>query len=143
MAEPGRLRATDHIIIEHLLLGATQRQVADRTGISERTVRRRVADPGFKRRLQEQQAEAIKAVRRRVTASAVGANTVLMEIAADREDQGRPARREGAAARVAAARAVLQAFVRLQPLTVEADVYHSEVPIIDYTIEGVDPEVLR
>lgn len=143
MTATGRLGARDHLILEQLLMGATQRQAAERVGISERTVRRHVADPVFQRVLMEQQAEAIKQVRRRITASAVGAAQVLMAITADREADGYPARAEGAATRVSAARAVLYTFARLQPLQVDADVRHEVGPVVDYTIVGVDPEVLR
>lgn len=144
MATSGRLAPSDHAVLEQLLLGATQRQAADRCGISERTVRRRISNPVFQRVLMEHQAEAIKQVRRRVTAAAQGAVSVLMQIAGDREQDGFPARRDGAAARVTAARSVLMTFARLQPVQVDADVRHEGVPVIDYTIEGLSsPEVLR
>jgi hypothetical protein len=143
MTASGRLAPTDHLILEQLLLGATQRQAALRVGISERTVRRRISNALFQRVLLEHQAEAVKQVRRRLTASAVGATQVLMQIAGDRAEDGHPARREGATARVAAARAVIYSFARLQPLQVDGEVAVG-VPIIDYVIEGLDdPEVLR
>lgn len=140
MAASGRVSKHDPEIIEQLLLGRSQRQAADAVGCSERTVRRRLADPGFQRRLMEAQEEAVKSVRRRVTASATAALQVLTRIAGN-VDQAAEA--PGAGVRVTAARAVLQGFVRLQPQRVEQDVHLEQVPVIDYTIEGIDPEVLR
>jgi hypothetical protein len=140
MTGSDRLGKRDAEIIEQLLLGRTQRQAADEVGVSERTLRRRLADPGFQRRLMEAHEEAVKSVRRRVTAATVEALQVLVNIAGN---VSQAAERSGAQVRVTAARAVLQGFVRLQPQRVEQDVHLEQVPVIDYTIEGIDPEVLR
>lgn len=115
-----------------LLEGLTQAEVAARCGVSDRTVRRRLQDPGVARRLQEGQEEAVKRIRRRITAKALRAVDVLGQLAdsGDKDD----------AVKVAAARATLAAFVQLQPRTVTADV---EVTTRRYEVVGVDPAVYR
>lgn len=111
MAGSGRIGAHDDQILKALLEGASQREAADRVGVSERTVRRRVADPGFQRRLQEAQAEILKRMQRRVVASAIRAVGTLDEIAQDAE--------QAAMVRVNAARTLLTAATAQQPSKVE------------------------
>lgn len=119
-------------VLAALLGGATQREAGAAAGVSHRTVQRWLADPGFQRRLQEAQEDAIKQVRRRVTVNALRAAEALAQLAetGDKDD----------AVKVAAARATLAAFVQLQPRTLTADV---EVSTRRYEIVGVDPAVYR
>lgn len=122
-------------IIAALLTGATQREAAAEAGVSHRTVQRWLADPGFARRLQEAQAEVVKQVRRRIDDRTRHAADTLAKIA-DGTITADPVR-------VSAARALLQAFVQLQPKELTADVTTHDAPVIDYRFEGIDPEVLR
>lgn len=48
---PESLRRKDDLLLTALLSGANNRQAANESGYSERTVSRRVRDPGFRRRL--------------------------------------------------------------------------------------------
>lgn len=122
-------------VIEALLLGATQDVAARHAGVSSRTVRRYLADPGVQRRLAEAQEEAIKTVRRSVTARARSAVLTLGQVASGTVTAD--------ATRVNAAKAILSAFVQLQPRQWQADIHTSDVPVIDYRFEGIDPEALR
>lgn len=124
----------DERLIEGLLLGLNQQQAGERAGVSRRTVTRRIADPGFQRRLAEAQAEAEKQVRRRITASAVAG---LQKLAAILADPSRTDEHE----RVA--RTMLQAFVQLQPKELRQDIEVHDAPVIDYRIIGIDAELLR
>lgn len=51
MNDQGPLSPTDQLLIAALAAGATQRQVARTAGVSERTVRRRLNEPEFRRHL--------------------------------------------------------------------------------------------
>jgi len=140
-ARTRRWSPKDDLLIESLLLGQSYAQAGERANVSLSTVKRRMADPGFQRRLQELQEESIKQVRRRVTASATAATQVLVRIAAD---TGGAASKAGASRQVAAARAILHAFVALQPRGAGTDMDDLlGAPVIDYVLVGIDPEVLR
>jgi CRP-like cAMP-binding protein len=141
----GRRRSTvarrqDHALVEALLLGLTYDQAAERAQVSQSTVKRRLAEPGFQRQLQEAQSEHVKQLRRRLTAAGVAAAQVLVQIAGN---VGGAADRSDARVRVYAASKLLASFVQLQPKELMQTVEHIDAPVIDYVIEGVDPEVLR
>jgi hypothetical protein len=124
----------DNLVIDALLRGQTYRQAAVHGGVSERTVKRRMADPGFRRRLQEAAVEAEKSLRRRVTASAEAGVMKLVQILGDPTKADQHER---------VARTLVQAFTALQPKELRQDIELHEVPIIDYVVEGIDPELLR
>jgi DNA-binding CsgD family transcriptional regulator len=139
MAASGRFTPRQALVLEQLLMGRSQRECARNTGIPERTVRRYVADPGFQRRLQEAVEESVKEVRRGITMQAKAAAQVLVRIAGNHEGAaGHP----DANRQIYAASRLLQAFTALQPKEVRQDVELHQVPVIDYVIEGVDPELL-
>lgn len=121
-------------LIAGLLEGRTAIDAGRRANIPERTMRRWLADPAFQRRLQEAQEELIKRVRRRVGDRAWHATDALAQIAMG-EAPADPVR-------VAAARALLHAFVQLQPRRLDAEVTTHERQVIDYRFEGIDPEAL-
>lgn len=135
-----RARTKDGALVEALLLGLTYDQASERAGVSKATVKRRMAEPGFQRRLAEAQEEHTKQVRRRLTSSAVAASQILVQIAGNADGS---ADRENARTRIYAARALLQGFVALQPRQVQQDIELHEAPVINYMIEGIDPELLR
>lgn len=133
-----RRRAADTALIAALLTGSTYAVAAEQAGVSLSTVNRRMGDPGFQRRLQEAQEEAIKAVRRRATAGAQRALDTLMAIAENRDG----AAADGCAGvRAGAARAILAAFVQLQPRHLSAEVDGGVT--VRYEIAGVDMGALQ
>lgn len=113
MTGSDRNRARKNRLVEALLSGAHQRQAAAYAGVSERTVRRWLADPGFQRRLQEAEAGAIRDVQRRVVAATIRAVDMLDELVADADAP--------AYVRVQAGRALLAAFAAQQPSRLELD----------------------
>jgi hypothetical protein len=135
MAAAGRLAARHIALAERLLLGATTKTAAEHLGVSERTVRRWRADPAFQRRMSEMAAEAVEEAHRATTASYRPMLAVLVSIASDASQEPRT--------RSIAARAVVQAFTALQPKHVQQDIEVHDTPAVHYTIDGVDPELLR
>jgi len=76
-AESGLARdgCGDDILVQALAEGSTQEVAADRAGISTRTVRRRVRDPEFARK--------VRTARREMTDEAAGRATALLSAAMD------------------------------------------------------------
>lgn len=139
MAASGSFTPRMAMVLEQLLLGRNQREAARNTGISERSVRRYVRDPGFQRRLQEAAEETVKEVRRGITMQAKAAAQVLTRIAGNVDGA---ADAPGAQRQVYAASRLLASFTALQPKEVRQDIDLHQVPVIDYTIDGVDQELL-
>jgi hypothetical protein len=83
--------------------GATQAQAAERTGVSARTVRRRLADPSFAALVSRLQVQTAEDVLERLSESAVGAVETLVELTKP------PA---PAPVRLAAAKAILEQHQR-------------------------------
>lgn len=135
MASSGMIGGKGTDLIALLLEGHSASEAARRAGVPERTMRRWMADPGFQRRLQEHQEETIKQVRRRIVDRTLEAADTLGKVVSGALD--------GNAHQVSAAKALLTAFVALQPKQWQADIYTSDTPVIDYRFEGIDPEVLR
>jgi HEAT repeat protein len=59
MAENGRAKRGDEALLLALAGGATVRDAARSAGIGERTATRRLADPGFRRRVAENRADMV------------------------------------------------------------------------------------
>ena len=92
-------------VLELAAQGLRPRELVEETGLSDRTVRRYLADPSVVAELRKVQDERLRALARRATTLAEGALAVLWQVA--RED-GQPA-----AARVAAAKAILDSTLRM------------------------------
>jgi hypothetical protein len=74
--------------MEALLAGTTYEDAARRAGVSERTVRRRMADATFRQELMRHQDETLGRARRRLVALVPGAVEVVRDIV---DDQAAPA----------------------------------------------------
>jgi hypothetical protein len=83
-----RHRRGDTRILEALLAGSSYVQAAAYAGVSEKTVRRRMADPGFRRQLGRAQDETLGRARRRLVALVPGAVNTVRDLA---DDAGVPA----------------------------------------------------
>lgn len=128
-------------ILEALLLGQPYQQAASNAGVSLSTVKRRMTEPGFQRRLAEMIEEGNKQFKRRLTPSATAALNVLMSVAGDRNGE---ARKAGATNRVTAARAVLDAHIRLQIRADQADNPDATpATLLRVILPGVDVEAIR
>jgi len=112
----GGQRGSDAQLIGVLAAGATQGEVARRCGVSERTVRRRLADPSFAAAVEQARRENLRAVSAALRVQAVQAVVTLGELL---EGSQPPA------VRLAAARAILDQGVR----------YHQAVDFEDRLIE--------
>ena len=84
-------RADDEVL-SALLTGATRTGAAEMAGVSERTVRRRLEDPAFRRRLADARAAIVAEVVARIAAEANTAFDTLMLLCREQ-----PAKRFGAA----------------------------------------------
>jgi hypothetical protein len=73
----------DDTLLDALLAGATIRTAAERAGVSISTARRRLADPGFSRRLSEARSEVRRSLVDRLTATATASVGVLAAVLAD------------------------------------------------------------
>lgn len=76
----GNQESQDEALLVALASGASVRQAADAVGISERTVRRRLDEPGFVQRLREKRADALNGVLGRLTFAAAGAVEALKNL---------------------------------------------------------------
>jgi hypothetical protein len=104
MARRGRHTADEALLLA-LACGATAESAALKAGVSVRTVHRRLADPGFCRRLQAVRADLVQRTAAALTAAATEAVRTLLELLKA------PA---PAAVRLGAARAVLEFGVKLR-----------------------------
>jgi hypothetical protein len=103
MAENGRQKGNDALLLA-LAAGQTVRDAARSAGLGERTVRRRLADPNFRRRVAELRGEMVD--------RALGRATDGMSEAADMLRRLLRAKRENI--RLGAARSLLEFGVRLR-----------------------------
>ena len=103
MTEIGRSQA-DRLLIATLVTGATQREAAEAAGCSERTVRRRLDNPDFRKALDQARGRLFERVLGRTIHHATMAADILAEIMTDPESR--------AAVRVSAARALLDSAMR-------------------------------
>jgi hypothetical protein len=78
---PRRQRGT-HLVLHALACGATLAQAAAKAGVSERTVRRRLADPIFRLQLQTLQAEMVQRAADLLLAGTMQATKTLIELLA-------------------------------------------------------------
>src|SRR3954464_15182527 len=67
----------DVVLVAALAGGATYEDAAKRAGVSERTVRRRLDDPAFKRQVDEARAEMLSQATARLTSAALDAVEAL------------------------------------------------------------------
>jgi len=111
--EVGRRRAADDRLVVALLAGATYAQAAADAGVSERTVRRRLADPDFVERLESERRDLFdKATARLLSAVPIAQSTLVRICTTDSAP---------ATARVNASKAILQyAREYLHDSTIEA-----------------------
>jgi hypothetical protein len=82
VAESGRLKG-DEALLAALLLGLTVPAAAAEAGLSERTARRRVTHPEFRKRLDAGRAEMTTLVAAQLAGGAQVGYTVLVRLAAD------------------------------------------------------------
>jgi hypothetical protein len=68
----GRRRKADDELVLALACGATPEHAAQKTGFSERTVYRRLAEPDFRKRVQEVRADMVRRVAGMLTAAGMG-----------------------------------------------------------------------
>jgi hypothetical protein len=78
---PRRKRGT-YLVLNALACGATLAQAAAKAGVSERTVRRRLADPIFRHQLQTLQAEMVQRAADLLLAGTLQATKTLIELLA-------------------------------------------------------------
>src|SRR5579871_3753579 len=70
----------DHLLLQALAFGATDQQAAQQSGLSLRTVYRRMADPDFQRRLKALQAETLQRALGMLTATTLVSAKTLLEL---------------------------------------------------------------
>ena len=103
MAGRGKHNA-DLVLVLALASGLTNRQAAERAGISERTVARRLADPEFQRQISEAKAATLSQTVAQLTAAGLAAVTTLVRLLdADSES-----------AQLGAARSILELGTKLR-----------------------------
>ena len=79
MAGIGRHHADDAIVLA-LASGLTQVHAAERAGVSEKTVRTRLADPVFKQRVAEVRSQMVERTMAALTASGMAAVQALLHL---------------------------------------------------------------
>ena len=84
VAENGRLRG-DEALLAALLRGATVPEAARAVGLSERTARRRLHDPEFRRRLDAARAEVTAVLAAQLAGGAELGYSVLVGLARDKQ----------------------------------------------------------
>jgi len=82
MAQPSRKKAEDALLTV-LACGATVANAARQCGVSERTVYRRLADPEFKRRLQDARADIMRRTLDLLSAGALESAKTLLTLQKD------------------------------------------------------------
>lgn len=98
MAANGRRRDIDDLLVAALASGRSYREAGAAAGVSERTVRRRMADPGFRGKVVELRGAEIDRIRGLILREAPAAVAALSDLAAHAESES---------ARLGAAKAVL------------------------------------
>ena len=86
MAGSGR-RNADAALIAALAAGLTQQQAAKQTGVGERTVYRRLQEPGFRAEVQAARRAVVEQAIGVCTASSVAAAKTLLELLAGAESE--------------------------------------------------------
>jgi hypothetical protein len=104
MAGTGRHNADEALLLT-LACGATAEAAAQKAGVSLRTVRRRLAQPAFRQRLQQVRGDMVQRTAGALTAAATEAVRTLLEL---QKPPNPPA------VRLAAARAVLDLGLKLR-----------------------------
>jgi hypothetical protein len=105
----GNVRTTrDDRLLLALACGASLAKAAQEAGVNERTVRRRMADQGFRTRLFQLRGETLERAGGALTAAALKAVTTLVALL----EGSQPA-----AVRLGAARAVLDMALRVREMT--------------------------
>jgi hypothetical protein len=93
MPQKGR-RSADDVLLLALACGATLEGAARQAGVSESTVRRRVQEPEFRRRLQALRADMVQRTSGALTAAGTTSVQTLLEL---QKSSSPPATRLGAA----------------------------------------------
>jgi hypothetical protein len=106
MAQRGRRNADQRLLLA-LACGATVESAARQAGVSESTAYRRLADPAFRRQLQQLQADMVQRTAGMLTAAAGEAVKTLLQL----QQASTPA-----AVRLGAARAVLELGMKLREI---------------------------
>jgi hypothetical protein len=104
MAQDKRKRAEERLLLS-LVCGATVEAAARQCGLHEKTVRRRLAEPAFRRRLQELRTEMVVRTAGSLTAASTESVRTLLELQ-------KPA--TPASVRLGAARTVLELGIKLR-----------------------------
>src|SRR5262245_51543960 len=97
----------DSLLVTLLSVGWNYRQAGERVGLSERTVKRRMADPTFRRRVAGARQEMAQAAAGQLTAGMVKAAKTLIELMDAEKEKG--------ATRLGAAKALLEYAGRFSP----------------------------
>jgi hypothetical protein len=106
MARSKNSRA-DEVLLTALACGASQEGAAQQAGVSRSTVKRRLADPAFRRRLEEFRADRLQRTAATLTAAGPEFVKTLVELAGPKSPP---------ATRLGAARAGLELGVKLREL---------------------------
>lgn len=77
------LSPSDHTLLQALLRGESQAQAALACGLSERTIRRRVSTPAFKRSLRDARSETLRRTSDRLADAGLEAVTALFDLVRD------------------------------------------------------------
>jgi hypothetical protein len=104
MARRGR-HGADEALLLALACGATADSAAQKAGVGARTVHRRLADPDFRRRLQELRGDMVQRTSGALTAASTEAVRTLLELLKPTQPP---------AVRLGAARAVLELGLKLR-----------------------------
>lgn len=121
-------RAVDFRLLTALAAGATNREAGQVAGVSERTVRRRMADPGFRARVHDVRGEMLSRALGELTDASVEAAATLRKLLTARPPT----------VRLGAARAILELATRLR----ESTELGERVAAIENRI-AVQPKTLR
>lgn len=95
----------DEVVLVSLACGATIDAAASKSGVSKRTIYRRLQDPKFQKRLREIRSEMVERASAMLTASAIEAVKTLLDLQKSNVPH---------ATRLGAARAILELGVRLR-----------------------------
>jgi hypothetical protein len=106
MPSPQRKKNEDPLLLA-LACGATVESAARQCGLSDRTVYRRLQDPGFKHRLDKARADMVQRSSGMLTAAAGEAVRTLLALQRDPMP---------AAVRLGAARAILEIGMKIRPV---------------------------
>jgi hypothetical protein len=102
----GNVRKTsDERLLLALACGATQAKAAQEAGVTERTVRRRLAEPAFRKRLFQVRGEILERASGALTAAALKAVQTLLAL----QETNQPG-----TVRLGAARAILEMCLRVR-----------------------------